>query len=285
VVDGDEGTGKTHFALMICKHADPTFDEKRVAYCYADVMHILDSIPDDSIGKAVLLDEAAEALFALDYGKRDVKELQKLFFRIRKKRIYFVLCIPSVLDLVKTFRKRRIKTVFHCRYKIDAKGILHQGYFDAYTYQQVQDIIKINDYPRPNFTGSWSKNEVPAELWNAVMAKNYSFLRATHKRKVLELQSKYDVDLKIIQATKELMFEEPTKFVPIYQIEQRIIHNEKYTPNWLNPKLVSRKLHKYGFTRITKDHTRGYILSKEYLDKYEQDIKLEIAEANQESRN
>ena len=283
MVDGDEGAGKTRFALMICKYFDPLFSEKFVAYSFADVMRILDDLgpPETSSCRAVLLDEGAETLFNLDYNKRDTKDMQRVFFRIRKNKLFFVICIPSALDLVKSFRRRRVKTIFHTFLKSDEKGILRQGYFEAYSYDKVKRLITEGNYPQSSFTGTFAANEVPEDLWNKVQDINLRFLSNKHHQKVIMLEAKYAFDLRLITAIKECLKGRENAWITVTDLRESVWKQYGFRPDWCTERLIGSRTHKKGFQRSVDRGVTGYVVDKKTVDAYEEDIKLQIKEAEE----
>ena len=283
MVDGDEGSGKTRFALMICKQFDPKFNEKMVAYSFADIMRILDDLgpPETSSCRAVLLDEGAETLFSLDFNKRDNKEMQKVFFRIRKNKLFFVICIPSALDLVKSFRKRRIKTIFHTFLKTDERGILRQGYFEGYSFDKVKKLIVDGAYPQSSFTGTFAASEVSNELWDKVQEINYKFLSNKHRQKVIMLETKYAFDLRLIKAMKACLKGVENAWVPVKDLREAVYKEYGFHPDWLSERFIGSRTARKGFLR-TQDHgVFGYVIDKRSVDAYDEDIRLQIKEAEE----
>jgi len=268
---------------MICKQFDPSFDEKRVAYSFADVMRILDDLgpPETSSCKAVLLDEGAETLFALDYNKRDTKEMQKVFFRIRKNKLFFVICIPSAIDLVKSFRKRRIKTVYHTYLKSDERGILRQGYFEAYSYDKVKRLMNEGSYPQSSFTGTFAASEVPDDFWNKVQEINYTFLTNRHHQKVIMLETKYAFDLRLIKGLKECLGERDMAWIGVKELRESVYKQYGFHPEWLSERFIGSRIRKKGFQRTQVEGIQGYVIEKRALDLYDEDIKMQIKEAEE----
>jgi len=265
-VDGDEGSGKTTLALEICKYVDPSFNASRVAYSYDDIITIIDSLGGDTVGKAVLLDEGAEALFSLDYAKKEVKELQKLFFRIRKKRLFFVICIPSFFDIVKTLRHRRFKTLIHCVWDHTSDGLLKQGKFWFYDYEKIMKMNKLKQYPRPTFEEQFSVNELNSELWNAVQAKNREFLDAVQDRKRIAVQAKHALELRLLRALLNLLGEKPTERISAQAILARIKQDCGYAPGWLNEQWLGQTMRRLGFHKLFVNGITHYDLEKSVID-------------------
>ena len=286
VIEGDEGSGKTTLALQIAKEIQPDFTATQVAYSYLDVMKILDNLKDDSAGKVVVLDEGAETLFRGDFQKKDVKEMMKLFFRIRKKKLFFIICIPSALDLVKTLTKRRVKTIVKCVFTWDKRGILRQGNFQAFDYEKVKEVMNKGKYPKPTFSGHFTLEDLDKKLWDETQKKNYEFLNATHNRRMIALEIKHALDLKILNSLRTLLGADNSKRLITKQVSDELIRVYAYPTDWMTPLFVSKRMKRMGFT-VEPDSATGYkrtIVTLEALNKIEEAIKTEIEDlADQEN--
>lgn len=282
VIDGDEGAGKTTLAEEVCSYVDPTFNAQRVAYSYQQLMTVIDSIGEESTAKAVLLDEGAETLYKGDYAKKDVKEMMKLFFRIRKKKLFFVICIPSIFDLIKTFSSRRIKTLFHCVFTLDAKGILRQGTFQAFNYDKVKEIMLKAKYPKPTFSGHFNLEDLNKKLWDDIQQRNFEFLNATHNKKMVALEVKHSLDLRILEVCKVLLKGVVSASIPTREIAEEMKKEYGFAPNWLTTQLIGKRLKKLGFEVKAQGGATWVMLDSHFLDKHAEAIKLEIEEASKE---
>jgi hypothetical protein len=129
-VDGDEGDGKSTIGYWLCKKTDPSFTPYRIAY---DTKSLLRIIADAPPGSAIMLDEAVELFYSREAMGRDRVSLNKAVMQMRQKNLFFVLCIPNMMDLDGLLKNRRIKVRIH----VTRRGWA-QFWFNAKRMWQVQ---------------------------------------------------------------------------------------------------------------------------------------------------
>lgn len=99
LVDGDEGYGKTNFALGACYYVahklKRPFTMKNVFF---DVKKLID-FAKNTKDQVILWDEAALQGLASDWATRTQRDLVKLLMVARKKRHFFMFCIPKFFKL------------------------------------------------------------------------------------------------------------------------------------------------------------------------------------------
>jgi len=99
LVDGDEGYGKTNVALGCCYYV--AWKLKRpfgMANVFFDVKKLTE-FAKNTTDQVILWDEAALQGLASDWSTRSQKDLVKLMMVVRKKRHFFIFCIPKFFRL------------------------------------------------------------------------------------------------------------------------------------------------------------------------------------------
>ncbi len=99
LVDGDEGYGKTNFALGSCYYVawkmKRPFSMKNVFFDVRKLTEFAKTTKD----QVILWDEAALQGLASEWSSRSQKDLVKLLMVVRKKRHFFMFCIPKFFRL------------------------------------------------------------------------------------------------------------------------------------------------------------------------------------------
>jgi hypothetical protein len=114
-----KNTGKSAFAIemaMKIKGVETTEDKlKFMEYnvIYDPSSHdFFEKITNCKNYEVFVIDEAMSALYKRNYGTGDIKKLNILFSKIRKKNLILFMCIPDFYDLDKYYRQHRVKTWF-----------------------------------------------------------------------------------------------------------------------------------------------------------------------------
>ena len=259
---GDEGVGKTDFSVLLCQTVDPAFDAPQVAYSFEQLQQIIDDFGDETLGRAILLDEGGEVLFARDWMRKENREMIKLFMRIRKKRLFFVVNIPR-LDIDKKF-EGRVKTLSQCSFDITERGILKQGRFKFYGYQKTREIFAKRKFPKPNFSGHFGK--VEQGLWERIQAKNFAFLNGADANSLARVRAlnKHQLDRDVLKVVNDLMA--GLQVGRFHSTEVLEALKGKYG-NVLSPQIVGSVLKGFGFKRYRDAHKdKAFLIDKAVVD-------------------
>ena len=127
LVLGIRGSGKSTFALKLVKeHNRNIFDntgerigafsyKKHIVYggVYEEYLKKYDQL---NMCEAISLDEAGKIFFKMDFSKKDIKDIQKMWIAdIRKdKKPLHVLCIPDAQNLMKFWRQFETNMIVLC---------------------------------------------------------------------------------------------------------------------------------------------------------------------------
>jgi len=111
VITGDEGEGKSSVAIDIASTIDPEFDLwDNIIYTghLSEYNEKYDKLKEKTV---IILDEAIELMYKMDFMKTSVKTLVKYFAaRQRKeKHAVYILNIPHMSDLAPYWREKRAK--------------------------------------------------------------------------------------------------------------------------------------------------------------------------------
>ena len=107
LVTGTEGSGKSHFAIMLAHMLDRGFLISRIIFY--DVKDFWNQVNDPTWYKVILCDEAADFLTSQDWMRTEAKAVVMEFKFCRYKRKFFILCIPSKEDTHFYIRDHRAK--------------------------------------------------------------------------------------------------------------------------------------------------------------------------------
>ncbi len=132
IVDGEEGVGKSTFAQQVCKYLDPTFNLDRVVFSAREFIESADKVKEQ--GKAIMWDEAIEGGASSESLTKLSVILKKYFMKMRYKRMFVVLVIPTFFELNKYLAIHRTRGLFHCY----AKSFNDRGKWGYYHKHQKQ---------------------------------------------------------------------------------------------------------------------------------------------------
>lgn len=107
LVTGMEGSGKSHFAIMLAHMLDPEFRIEKIIFY--NVQEFWRQVNDPTWYKVILCDEASDFLTSQDWMRTEAKAIIMEFKFCRYKRKFFILCIPSKEDTHFYIRDHRAK--------------------------------------------------------------------------------------------------------------------------------------------------------------------------------
>jgi len=159
VITGMEGDGKTVLLHTILKFLDHSYNMKR---CYMEGDKFLHGlIKEEKPYKSHGLDEAQE-FTSRDAMNKWVKKCINVVSKIRAKRLYWGMAIPSFFELEKYLAIHRTRFLI---YVYAIKG--NRGYFKFYNWEKKKLLYlkgkKGYDYTavKPNFIGSFTLKGFP----------------------------------------------------------------------------------------------------------------------------
>jgi len=248
VIDGPVGSGKSTLAIETCLYVDPTFTEDRVAYNFEEIQQIVQNLgnPPESVGKAILWDEAAEGQYSLDSTKSANREVAKFFFRVRKKRLFFVNCIPYIWKLQDSSRLRAM-SLANTRFTFnEEEAMLEQGHLAFYSFNKIPEILFNKKYPNPDFTALFKP--APTDLWDKIKNKNFEYLEDVDANAILKVKkiNQFELDNNITIALTTILQDKPSRVIASEEVINILKAKYEEQP-WLNPKFVGRKIKGYGF--------------------------------------
>lgn len=110
VVDGEEGAGKSTFAMQVAKAIDPSFDLSKVCFT-PDEFH--STIISATKGQVVVFDEAFRGLSSRGTLSAVNKMLVEMMMEIRQKNLCILIVLPTYFLLEKYVALWRAKGLFH----------------------------------------------------------------------------------------------------------------------------------------------------------------------------
>ena len=105
LITGREGCGKSALGLHIGRGLDPDLSVEQIAFTQQQFKNL---VQETKPGGVVIMDEAAEAMFAHEWMERGQRELVKAFLTFRAKRLKTILILPHQMLLNKQLRERRV---------------------------------------------------------------------------------------------------------------------------------------------------------------------------------
>ncbi len=156
-VDGEEGSGKSVFAMQIACYLDPTFCLERVVFTPEAFQN---AIVSASLGQVVLFDEAFRGLSSRGALSQVNKLLVQLMMECRAKNLMVLVVMPTFFLLDKYVALWRAKGLFHIYRN---KGL--RGYWMYFNKKKKRVLYPVGmknyysyAYPKSNFKGRFANN-------------------------------------------------------------------------------------------------------------------------------
>lgn len=119
IIDGEEGSGKSVFAMQICKYVDPTFNTNRV-YFNGNSFH--EGVIASDKCKAHQFDEAFIGLSSRTALSEINHLLNSLIMQMRQKNLFVCIVLPSIFILDKYPAMFRSKALIHIYFRNGKRG-------------------------------------------------------------------------------------------------------------------------------------------------------------------
>lgn len=155
-IGGYEGDGKSYLAGQIAKYLDPTYALDRCVFTGEQLIKAIDD--QKEFYKAIVWDEAQDNIDTNSARDPVAKILKSKFTRIRRKRLFIIICAPDYWRINRYFFIQRSR----CFLLVYAKGF-ERGHFAFYTRAQKHMMYvkgKRDENPhvvKPEFRGDFSK--------------------------------------------------------------------------------------------------------------------------------
>lgn len=166
IVDGSPGLGKSTLAQQLANRVDPTFKTAIPPRICMDMPTLQKTILEAKPGSAIIFDEALNGLNIRRTMSSLNVILTSLMAECRQKRLFIVLCLPSIFDMDRSIAIHRALFLIH----VYTKGGT-QRYFKFFGKKQksklFQDVNakRIYQYKaRPTFYGKFFKGYVVDEV-------------------------------------------------------------------------------------------------------------------------
>lgn len=130
VIQGGEGSGKSHLAYNLCRKYDNSFDVKE---CYTyDMDALKERFKKKDYGTGVFwLDEMSNVANNRDWQSQSNKDIVGILETMRSKHFLFCGCIPHVERLDIYIREFRMRYQITCQpMKFEINGRKERGYFE-----------------------------------------------------------------------------------------------------------------------------------------------------------
>lgn len=155
-IGGYEGDGKSWLAAQIAKYLDPSYNIDRCVFTGEQLIKAIDD--EKEWYKAIVWDEAQDNIDTNSARDPVAKILKSKFTRIRRKRLFIVICAPDYWRINRYFFIQRSR----CFLLVYAKGF-ERGHFAFYTRAQKHMMYvkgKRDENPhvvKPEFRGDFGK--------------------------------------------------------------------------------------------------------------------------------
>lgn len=161
IVDGDEGQGKTEFAVGTCYYISHTmgrpYNPDHIFFELADAMKFAAETKEQIIH----LDEGALGLMSSQWWNKNQQKFMQLVMVSRKKKHFMIICIPKFYKLNQYIIEDRAIGLVH----VYSRKNLHKGRFCYYTKNAKERLYqdwkrkKTKNYRRyVSFHGSFVKS-------------------------------------------------------------------------------------------------------------------------------
>ena len=137
LIDGDEGIGKTNMAAAICGYVSSVTNRPLTI---DNIFFDLDKLIDFTIKtkeQIIWWDEGALGGLASDWWNKNQKKFMKLLMVARKRRHFFVICIPKFFKLNEYFVVDRSIALIH----VYARKNIHLGRFVYFNKTQKEYLF------------------------------------------------------------------------------------------------------------------------------------------------
>lgn len=155
VIDGEEGSGKSVHAMQIASFLDPTFDIDRITYSPFAFKKSIDDNTEPY--KAYLYDEGFSGMSSRRSGSYINHVLNSLFSKVRRKKLFIILVMPSFFELDKYPAIHRSRCLIH----VYADKSYKRGYFGMYSRDRKRKLYMegkryYNYSVKPNYIGRFT---------------------------------------------------------------------------------------------------------------------------------
>jgi len=197
-ITGEEGSGKSTFALQLAMAVDPNFALQRNVMFSPSEKEMIDKVIHLPKYSAIVIDEAIKILYKLNWSSKIQIVLNQIYALARKENKVSLFCMPRFVDFNEYFRNHRLKMWIHISQRGKAFLFLRDSNpysQDAWHVDDMRKIIKsrkrwsetifsdltIDEQTRlfkknPCFKGIVSFKDLPAKL-----KKEYVTLRDSQK--------------------------------------------------------------------------------------------------------
>lgn len=200
-VDGNEGSGKSVFAMQVGKYVDPTLCIERIVFTPKELRQ---SIINAEKYQAIIYDEAYTGLSSRATMSLINRTLISMLAEIRQRNLFVFVVMPCFFDLDKYAALWRSRGLFH----VYTGKNFERGYFAFYNIDRKKDLYingkKFYSYakPRPNFIGRFTNAYVLDEKEYRKKKKD-SLINREKKRNDEEVKKEMEEELFIrLQETK-----------------------------------------------------------------------------------
>lgn len=199
LLTGREGCGKSALGLHIGRGLDPDLSLENIAFTQEQFKNL---VAEAKPGDVVIMDEAAEAMFAHEWMMRGQRELIKAFLTFRAKRLKTILILPHQMLLNKQLRERRV----YWWLDVYAKALDERGYAQIRKAPLRENPWRTDIFWEGKFTLRFpSFEKVDKRFWEEYEKFKLEFLnkrlRGGHKGRY---ERASDSKLKIIKSCKQL---------------------------------------------------------------------------------
>ena len=199
LLTGREGCGKSALGLHIGRGLNPDLSLEQIAFTQEQFKTL---VAEAKPGDTVIMDEAAEAMFAHEWMERGQRDLVKAFLTFRAKRLQTILILPHQMLLNKQLRERRVYWWFD----VYAKALDNRGYAQVRKAPLRENPWRTDIFWDGKFTLRFpSFDSVDKRFWDEYEKFKLEFLdrrlREGHKGRY---ERASDSKLKIIRSCKKL---------------------------------------------------------------------------------
>ncbi len=138
ILDGDEGQGKTEFAVGTCYYVAHTMERK---YTVDNVFFDLDEgmqFAASTHDQVIHFDEGALGLLSTQWWNKNQQKFLQLVMTARKKRHFIVICIPKFYKMNQYVVEERSIGLVH----VYSRKNLHKGRFCYFTKNAKEKLLQ-----------------------------------------------------------------------------------------------------------------------------------------------
>lgn len=201
IIDGQEGSGKSVFAMLLGKVLDPDLNMSRICMTPQDFTK---AILTAKKGQCVIFDEAFTGLSSRGALTEINRVLVSLMMEMRQKNLYVLIVMPTFFELDRYVAIHRSKGLFHVYQNSGRRG------FFTYFNEKNKKLLYLKgkkmydySYPRTGYYGRFlDQYIIPEQEYRD--KKKEALMKKSRSTRAMQLKSQRDTLMYIMYKTLDV---------------------------------------------------------------------------------